>query len=59
MTLYRISLLDQSDRIKALETFECHDDDEAEDVAAELLKSSRYVAVEVWEETERIYRAEK
>lgn len=59
MTLYRISLLDQSDRIKALETFECHDDDEAEDVAAELLKSSRYVAVEVWEETERIHRAEK
>jgi hypothetical protein len=59
LTLYRISLLDQSDRIKALETFECHDDDEAEDVAAELLKSSRYVAVEVWEETERIYRAEK
>ena len=59
MTLYRISLLDRSERIKVLETFECHDDDEAEDVAAELLRSSHYVAVEIWEETERLYRAEK
>ena len=59
MTLYRISLLDRADRIKALETFEGHGDDEAEDFAAALLRSSGYVAVEVWEETERIYRAEK
>jgi hypothetical protein len=59
LSLYRISLLDRSDRIKAVETFECRDDDQAEDFAAALLRSSGYVAVEVWEETERIYRAEK
>jgi hypothetical protein len=59
LSLYRISLLDRSDRIKVLQSFECHDDAEAEDLAVELLRSSGYVAVEIWEETERIYRAEK
>jgi hypothetical protein len=58
LTLYRFSLLDRSDRIKALETFECHDDDEAEDFADRLLRSSGYIAVEIWEGTERIHRTE-
>lgn len=59
MTLYRFSLLDLSDRIKALETFDCHDDEEAEDFADRLLKSSGYIAVEIWEGTERVHRADK
>ena len=59
MTQYRFSLLDRSDRIKALETFECDDDQEAEEFADRLLSSSDYVAVEIWDGTERIYRAER
>jgi hypothetical protein len=58
MTLYRFSLLDRSDRIMALETVECDDDDAAEDFADQLLESLGYAAVEIWEGTERIYRAQ-
>jgi len=58
MTLYRFCFLDRSNRIKALETAECQDDDEAEDRADQLLKSCGYHAVEIWEGTERIYRAQ-
>src|SRR5271165_4573145 len=59
LTLYRFSMLDRSDRIRALETFECHDDEEAEDFADRLLSSSGYIAVEIWEGTQRIHRSEK
>ena len=59
MTQYRFSLLDRTDRIKALEIYECHDDGEAEEFADRLLNSTDYIAVEIWEGTERIYRAER
>jgi hypothetical protein len=58
MTLYRFCLLDQADRVRALETIECDDGEEAEYLAHEMMDSLGYNAVEVWEGTARIYRAE-
>jgi hypothetical protein len=57
MTLYRFCLLDSTDNIRALETMDCDDDDQAEDLADELLNRLGYAAIEIWEGTERIYRA--
>ena len=50
MTLYRFCLLDQADRVRALETIECDDGEEAEYLAHEMLDSLGYNAVEVWED---------
>ncbi len=60
MRSYRCYFLDKDGRISALEVVECDSDDEARQMALQMLRQRpHHFAVEVWDQARRIVRHDR